>query len=58
MADQTLEQSRRRAAVAASADELGETRVAFAWVDDSVSGAGSANRAVQARVLRGDLRPP
>ena len=42
--------------VVASLGELG-LRVAFAWLDDSVSGADSANRSVQARVLSADLRP-
>jgi hypothetical protein len=42
--------------VTASVGELGE-RIAFAWVDDSVSGSGSSSRAVKARVLSSELRP-
>jgi hypothetical protein len=44
--------------VAVSVDELGETRIALAWLDDSVSGAASANRAIQARVLPGATQRP
>jgi hypothetical protein len=38
-------------------DDLAHTYIAFAWIDDSVSGATSPNRAVQSRVFTGDLRP-
>ncbi len=48
----------RSSSVAVSVDELGETRTAFAWVDDSVSGPGSSNRAIQARVLSGGMLSP
>jgi hypothetical protein len=46
-----------RPCVAAIVDELGEV-VAFAWVDDSVSGADSSLRAVKARVLSRGSVPP
>jgi hypothetical protein len=46
-----------RPCVAAIVGELGEV-VAFAWVDDSVSGADSSFRAVKARVLSSGSFPP
>jgi hypothetical protein len=43
--------------VATIVDELGEA-TAIAWVDDSVSGADSSQRAVKARVLTSEVNPP
>jgi hypothetical protein len=47
----------RSPCVATIVDELGEA-TAIAWVDDSVSGAGSSQRALKARVLTSKVNPP
>jgi hypothetical protein len=46
----------RSPSVAVSVGELGEG-IAFAWVDEQVSESGASRRAVNARVLSGQLRP-